>query len=50
MVDCWKYNLTENIRSCLVENWWQIPEFWVGIGIAIVIVAIIFYIYNEGES
>jgi hypothetical protein len=42
MIDCYQYNLTENIQSCFVENWYQTWDFWIGFAIALIIVVIVF--------
>jgi hypothetical protein len=41
MIDCWQYNLTDNVKSCFIENYWQTWEFWVGFVIAIIIILIV---------
>jgi hypothetical protein len=28
MIDCWDYNLIENVKSCFIENYWQTWDFW----------------------
>lgn len=49
MIDCFKYNLTENIQTCLIENWWQVPEVWIGVGTVIIITIIVWVMYG-GKS
>jgi hypothetical protein len=42
MIDCWKYNLTENVKWCFIENWFQTQEFWVIVIILLVIGVVVF--------
>ena len=49
-IDCNKYNLTENIRSCFVENWWRTDDVWIAIGAAIAIVVVVFWLCSEEEE
>jgi len=44
VIDCWQYNLTENINACFVENYWQTWDFWKAVAILIVIAIIAWYI------
>lgn len=49
-IDCNKYNLMENVRSCFIENWWRTDEFWIGIAVAIVFVVVVFWVCSEEEG
>jgi len=42
MINCYQYNLIENIRSCFVENWYQTWDFWICYFIAVIIIIVVF--------
>jgi len=50
MIDCYHYNLTENIRSCFIENWYQTWDFWTGVIIALVIIGLLLLIFQKGAT
>jgi hypothetical protein len=48
MIDCWDYNLTENVKSCFIENYWQTWEFW-KLFAFLIIVGVIVYIWYASD-
>jgi hypothetical protein len=44
MIDCYKYNLSENVRACFVDHWWETGEFWTAFWTAFLVIGFILLI------
>ena len=50
MIDCYKYNLTENIRACFVDHWWETGEFWRAVLILIFILLLVYLMLQTRDT